>query len=115
MQLSEFEQAKIHKVVGDYIESHRPPLNIREKLDLTYKLDGQSVVILEVRPSFSDPKKKIEEFVAKATYVKRSENWKIYWQRSDMKWHRYEPVPEVTRIDEFLVILEEDKHCCFWG
>ena len=59
--------------------------------------------------------KKIEEMVAKATYVKRANEWKIYWQRADMKWHLYEPFPTARTLQEFLDVLEEDHHRCFWG
>lgn len=24
---------------------------------------------------------------AKATYVRKTDRWKIYWQRADLKWH----------------------------
>jgi hypothetical protein len=32
-----------------------------------------------------------------------------------MKWHGYEPAPEVSSIEEFLALVGEDKHCCFFG
>ncbi len=35
--------------------------------------------------------------------------------RADLKWHRYEPVPEVNSLDEFLKIIEEDAYSCFYG
>ena len=33
--------------------------------------------------------------------------------RADLKWHRYEPAPEVNRIEKFLEIVGEDKYF-FW-
>ena len=60
-------------------------------------------------------KQKIEEAVAKATYVKSKKVWKVYWQRADLKWHRYDPHPEVNSIEEFLDVVERDEHCCFYG
>ena len=53
--------------------------------------------------------------VAKATYVKSQNKWKIYWHRADMKWHGYEPEPDVDKIEDFLKIVEEDKYACFFG
>jgi len=53
--------------------------------------------------------------VAKTTYVKKSKSWKVFWHKSDMKWHGYEPTPEVKTLEDFLSLLEEDKHCCFYG
>jgi len=40
---------------------------------------------------------------------------KIYWQRSDLKWHEYEPNLEVRFLEEFLTIVAENKHCYFFG
>lgn len=48
--------------------------------------------------------------MAKATYVKKSGIWKVFWMRADLKWHRYEPVPEVSTLDEFLRIVLKSIH-----
>ena len=53
--------------------------------------------------------------MARATYVKRQSLWKVYWQRADLKWHLYEPVPEVNTLEEFLRIVEADEYACFFA
>jgi hypothetical protein len=64
---------------------------------------------------WNNPKEKIEEAVAKATYVKKKNLWKVFWQRTDLNWHRYEPDPEVSTIEKFLEVVERDEYCCFFG
>ena len=64
---------------------------------------------------FKSPNETIEKRVAKATYVQKSDNWKIYWQRADLKWHRYDPNPTADSIEEVLRIIEEDECACFYG
>jgi len=115
MALTEFEEALVEVCVGEFIERRRPPENLRDEVDLTYKIDRQSVIILEKRPTFRDPSRIIEHAVAKTTFTQTSKRWKIYWQRADLKWHRYDPVPEVRTLDEFIAIVDEDEHGCFWG
>ena len=115
MAFSEFEIRKYEKVVGAYVESHRPPPHIRDKVDIGFRVQGQSVEIFEIRPLWKNPKQKIEESVARATYVKRQSFWKVYWQRADLKWHLYEPVPEVNTLEEFLRIVEADEYSCFFA
>ncbi len=115
MSLSEFEIKKIEKTVGEYIERNRPPVHIRNKLDLGYIVKDQSVEIFEIRPLWNNPEDKIEASVAKATYVKNKKIWKVYWQRADLKWHKYVPDPEVKYIEQFVAIVERDDHACFWG
>ena len=115
MALTEFEQKRIEKTVGDYVEKRRPPPNIRDKVDIAYRISGQSVEIFEVRPVWNAPDQTMENPVAKATWVKTQQAWKIYWQRADLKWHGYEPKPRVKRIEEFLALLDNDEYGCFWG
>jgi hypothetical protein len=32
-----------------------------------------------------------------------------------LKWHGYDPMPEVASIEEFVALVDEDSHCCFFG
>ena len=57
----------------------------------------------------------IEEMIAKTTFVRRAKTWKVFWRRADLKWHQYDPVPELRSLDEFLELVEDDEHGCFWG
>ena len=41
-----------------------------------------------------------ESLVAKATYVRARGVWRVFWQRRDLKWHSYEPQPEVESVEE---------------
>ena len=115
MSLSQFEYEKIKKLTTEYIEMHRPPLEIRDKVDLSFRIENQSVIIFEIRPNWNDPTEKHEEFIAKATYIQNKNIWKIYWQRADLKWHSYKPLPEVDTYTKSLKALEADKCGCFFG
>ena len=115
MAISEFEIKRYEKIVNQYIDKHRPPEHLRDQVDLAFRIEGQSVFIFEVREVWNRPGEKMESPIAKATFVKKKKSWKIYWQRADLKWHRYEPTPEVKTIEEFLTVVEEDDYCCFWG
>jgi len=115
MSLSDIEIKIIEKAVGEYIEKRRPPAHLRNQLDLGYRIQKQSVEIFEIRPQWSNPGKIIEIPVAKATYVNTKKIWKIFWQRADLKWHRYEPHPEAETIEQFVAIVEQDEQACFWG
>ena len=115
MALTEFEHAMVEVAVEAFVEEHRPPEKVRSQVDLSYRIVGQSVLIFELRPAFRNPESIIEEMVAKTTYVRKAKTWRVYWQRADLKWHRYEPDPEVRSLDEFLALVEEDAYACFWG
>ena len=115
MSFSEFEKKRIQKILGQYIEKNRPPKNVRDQVDLSFRISGQSVEIFEIRPLWNDPNQKIEEPIAKSTYVKSRKIWKVFWQRADLKWHRYDPDPEVRSIEDFIDLVENDDYACFFG
>jgi len=115
MALSEFEIKKAEKLVKGFIDKHRPPVHIRNEVDIGYRIVNQSVEIFEIRPRWDNPKEKTETPVVKTTYVKADKAWKIYWQRSDLKWHSYQPYPTAKYLEEVLEVVGEDKNACFWG
>ena len=115
MALSEFEKKKVEKALDAFIERRRPPPHIRPELDIGYRVTGQSVEIFEIRPVWREPEKTMEHPVAKATFVRAQGIWKIFWQRADLKWHRYEVSQVVKKIEQFLTEVEKDPYGCFWG
>lgn len=115
MAFNDIEKQKIKMVLDTFLEKRRPPEEIRDQLDLSYRFDNQTVIVFEVRPLFNKPDEKMEIPVAKATYERKSDSWKIYWQRANMKWVSYDPSPVVKSLDEFLRVIDEDAHYCFWG
>ncbi len=114
MAFNELEKDEIDIELTKFIEKRRPPENLREQVDLAYKVDKQNVLIYEIRKNFQT-KAMIDMPIAKATYVMKDSIWKIYWQRADLKWHLYEPAKEVKSIRYFLKVVDEDKFGCFWG
>jgi hypothetical protein len=115
MTVSEFELKRIAKIMEGYLEKTRPPVHIRNELDIGYRIKNQSVELFEIRPAYQRPDQKVEHAIAKATYVKRANAWRLYWMRADLKWHRYEPIPEVNSLQDFLKVIEEDALGCFYG
>lgn len=113
--LTEFEKKRCERILDQFIKRRRPPAHLRNKVDLSYRIDGQSVEMFELRPKWNAPEKSTEVPVAKATYVKSKKLWKIYWQRTDLKWHLYVIHPEVDRLEEFVAIVEKDESACFFG
>jgi len=115
MAISEFEIKRCEKQLDKFLEQHRPPIHIREQLDIGYKIQNQSVVLFEVRPNFRNPMEKLEIPIAKATYVKTKKQWKIYWHKSDFKWHEYKPVATVVDLEHFLDVVALNEYGCFFN
>jgi hypothetical protein len=115
MTFSEFELRRCEKLVAEFIQKRRPPPHIRAEVDLAFRISGQSIEIFELRPYWMDKSRILEHPIAKATYNKSKLSWKVFWQRSDLKWHRYQPSPEVASVEEFLDVVQKDDHNCFFG
>jgi Protein of unknown function (DUF3024) len=115
MAWDDLERKRIEKAVRSFVDQRRPPPELRSKVDLQFRLSGQSVFLFERRPKWREPAEYLEVPVAKATYVRSQDVWRIYWQRADLKWHRYTPVPEVTRAEDFLEVVGKDEYACFFG
>jgi hypothetical protein len=115
MAISEFEFKKWESLISKFVENLRPAPHLRNQLDFGFRFDGKSVELFEIRPLWNKPDTKIEEPIAKATYVKTQELWKVYWQRADLKWHRYDPDPTVDTLEAFLEIVKKDEYACFFG
>jgi hypothetical protein len=114
--LSEIEQARVQRAMDALMKQRRPPPHVRQKLDLGFRVTGQSVEIFEIRPVWrGQADARLESAVAKATYVRARGVWRMYWQRRDLKWHAYEPRREVNSIAEFASLVAEDAQACFFG
>lgn len=115
MGLTEQQLKEVSTAGEQFLLAKRPPKDMRHQLDLIFRVEGQSVLVYEIRPRWSNPSEIMEIAVAKTTFVKTSNHWKIFWMRANMKWHGYAPVPTVKTIEEFFAVVSEDKHCCFFG
>jgi hypothetical protein len=113
--VNDIERRRVESKVAAFVEKRRPPAHLRNQVDLGFRFDGRSVELFEIRPRRDEPAEKIEEPVAKARYVKSREEWLVYWQRADLKWHKYGASPEVQTIEAFLTLVDEDRHGCFFG
>jgi hypothetical protein len=117
MAFTSTEVALIESAMADFMAKRRPREEIRDKLDLAYRLKhkDQSVEIFTIRPDWRNPEETVESEVAKARFRRNSTRWDILWMRASGKWNSYQPHPEAVLFEEFLAIVDEDAHYCFWG
>ena len=96
------------------VEKIRPPVEVRNQLDIGYSFVNNSLILFEICPSFMDKSIIMNIEFAKARYYKSQEIWKVYWKRANENWELYQ-TPEVSHIDKFFKIVKEDKYGCFFG
>ena len=79
MTLDITKSVDIIEIMENYIFRVRPDPEIRNKLDLNYEINEQSVIINEIRPAWNNPQEILSFGYAKATYVKSKNVWKVFW------------------------------------
>lgn len=115
MAFTEKQKQKITKAGEAFLDRRRPPQEVRQQLDLAYRIEGQSVYIFEIRPRWDKPSEIMKIDVAKTTFVKTKNKWKVYWMRGDLKWYAYPPKALVNTINHFFNLVDKDSHACFFG
>ena len=115
MPIDILQTAEIIEALENFMLKRRPPLGMRSLVDLAYKIENQSVFNFEIRPRWDNPNELFNSNIAKATFVKTQNHWDVFWMRSDLKWHKYQPKPNVKTINEFVDLVAKDDHHCFWG
>jgi hypothetical protein len=113
--LTDLEMKRCERDLAKFMERRRPPPDIRPELDIGYRFSGQSVEIFEIRPNWQNREEAMEHPVAKATFVRTKNRWRVFWMRGDLKWHGYEPTLEVRSLEAFLNVVDRDEYCCFFG
>jgi hypothetical protein len=115
MAIDILQTVDIIEVMENFLERKRPSKEIRNQLDIGYKLEDQSIILFEIRPKWNKPDVICEYPFAKATFVKKTSIWKVYWMKADLKWHSYPAQQTVKNLKDFTKLVEEDKHHCFFG
>ena len=111
METINFEE----RIISNFIESIRPPVEMRNQIDIGYSYQNYEIIFFEIRPQWNDESKVHQYPFVKAKYVKSQKLWKIYWMRDNGNWELYEPNPTVHSINSFIEIVEDDEFGFFRG
>ena len=115
MALNENQIYEINMNALAFLKKRRPHIEHRDKVDLAYRIENQSVIVFGIRPNLLFPEQKMDIPIAKTTYIKTQKQWKIFWMRADLKWHGYEPDMYTDSIGDFFRVVDEDAYGCFFG
>ena len=103
MAFNDIDRHKIKKAVGGLCKQNTPA-HLKDKLRFEYEIEGQNVIIYEVRPAFMREGEFTKMPLAKLTYVTSRKIWKLYWKRASGKWKNYEPKDSAKDLKSGLFI-----------
>lgn len=114
MAFNELDLRRVQKAAEAFLARRRPPVHLRQQVDLAYRVQGQSVELVEIRPVWDRPAERLHRPFAKATFVRARHEWRVYWMRASLRWHPYDP-PVVATVQGFFDLVDEDRFGCFFG
>ena len=115
MAFNPFHLREIQSNLTIWLEEKRPPVELRDEVDLQYTIKDQNIILEEIRPSFMDPSKILTIPLAKITFVNSKNEWKTYWMRASGKWELYVPDKKISTLEEILKEISADPYGCFFG
>lgn len=113
MAFTESERKEFEHLVSELIESRKKQAN-KSGFDLGYQFNNQSIELFEIHPSTHNEKGCFNLSVAKLTYIRTKDMWKIFWMRGSLKWQGFRRCPETNKLNEALLVVDEDADQIFW-
>ena len=114
MAFTNRELEQIHRMVGGLCEQ-RVPDHVKHEIRLSYSIANHEVVICEERPLLDQPSEWIALEIAKLRYVRKSDEWQLYWKRASGKWWPYEPFTRSKTLAAMIKEIDLDSDGCFFG
>lgn len=114
MPLSEFTKKLIETKLTEYCQ-RRIPIDIRDQVNLIFKIIRDKVTLIETRPYFKDPSIWTENPVAQFRFDDKANKWTLYCTGRSAQWQLYDLIIPSTDFDDMLKALDNDKTGIFWG
>jgi hypothetical protein len=111
----ETELRRIDRHVGGLCRDRQQP-GYRDHLEFIYENSGHNVSIYEVRPGWGDPSAKTKMGIARFKFIRSKGEWRLYWMRRELKWHRYDEAGATgADLKRLVQIVAEDRWCAFFS
>lgn len=115
MPLSSLVKTLVEKKVGEFCKKRVPP-HVLDKVNLSFKIRGNSVMIFENRaPWHPDMKGWTSMPIAQIRFDEKIGQWTLFCADRNDKWHEYYEMEPTKDIDKILVEIDEDPTGIFWG
>jgi len=113
--IPETDVARARRWVGARNDS----LPERARDQVRYELDvaDRHLTVLEGRAPWRDGSRaEWTRFpIVRFHYVKARREWSTYWRDRNLKFHRYDPFPPTSALDDLLAAVDADRSGIFWG
>ena len=110
----DLELKRIDRTVGELSRRCSPPEHA-EEVRTVYEVEGHSVTMYEERPPLDGVGEWTRGGIARFRFSRSRGEWRLYWMRQDLRWHRYVPDDMPADLDSLVPVVEADKYGAFFG
>ena len=107
------ERRRIEVVLQRYAEARVPP-HARDEVQLTYRVRGTTVTLIERRPAWRAPGQWTEISVAQFRHEPATGTWSLYCADRNRRWHPY-GCRSARKLETLLRVVDADRSGIFWG
>jgi hypothetical protein len=110
----ELELKRIERAVGELCRRCSPPQHA-DGLRTVYEVESHSVTAHEERSPWDGVGEWTRRGIARLRFSSARREWRLYWRRQDLRWHRYDPDEMPADLDSLVAMVEADKYGAFFG
>jgi hypothetical protein len=114
MSLPELTKKMVEARLAAFCDRRVPP-HVRDEVRLAFRIDGDIVLLLEVRPHFQDSSRRIEIPIAQFRFVAASMTWQLYYPDRNTKWHQFKEESATADLERLISAVDADRTGIFWG
>lgn len=111
--LPELTRRRVERVLEAFCE--RIPHRVRHQLRNTYRIEGNTVTVVEQRVAYNDPHTWIDIPFAQFERTPSTGYWRLYCADRDGVWHLYTRTPATPNLDELIAEVKRDPTGIFLG
>jgi len=100
--------------LNTYIERRVLP-QLHARVRLVHRWRGNTVTLIEQRPWWRDEATWVDIPIAQFRYDNQRNDWTLYWQDRNQRWHLSEELTDSREITRLLAEVDRDPTGIFWG
>lgn len=115
MPLPALVKTLVEKKVDEFCKKRVPP-HVLDKVNLSYKIRGDSVTIFENRAPWHESMKELTSMaITQIRFNEKTGKWTLFCADRNDRWHEYYDIEPTKNIDKILKEIDKDPTGIFWG
>ncbi len=95
--------------------ARRAPVHVQDRVKVACTWRGDTVTLLEWRPSFGGGDPWVDIAVAQFRFNAAKGTWTLYCADRNSRWHVYDDTSPTEDFQSLLAEVDEDPTGIFWG